>query len=166
VRAHCFLSKRSSIRKYSENNHVSVMLFSQQFSPWLYTLSPLHMLATTINQTGCRHASTDYFRTVRTAISDLCMQAVPVIPPNASSFRYYFLYKAAGARFSRVRIYQHNLLITSPITAFNFTLTRLVANTEYTIQVRPEFRYRDCFSYIRGNYTDPVTFRTTNQGKG
>lgn len=91
------------------------------------------------------------------------LQAVRTLPPGASGLRYAIRYAvAADTRFPRTRFFVVALFNTNQ--EFSYTIGGLVRNTEYTVQVRAEFRYRECFAYLQGNLSDPVTFRTSNEG--
>lgn len=43
-------------------------------------------------------------------------------------------------------------------------LSGLDVNTQYLVDVRLEIQYRECFTYMVGNYSDPIIAHTTNEG--
>ena len=84
------------------------------------------------------------------------------MPTNLIATRYRFRYTSDEFSFSRSRIF--SVSINNQDTELTYTLTGLTRNTEYTIEMRFEGRYSECFSYLYGNYSAPVTFTTNNTG--
>ena len=41
-----------------------------------------------------------------------------------------------------------------------YVLTSLTRDTEYTIQIRVQIEYFPCSTYVSGNYSDSISFRT------
>ena len=84
----------------------------------------------------------------------LYVQAPP-LPDGTTTVRFRVQYDTEGS-FPRVR-YAYS---RTEITVQNLTLSSLVRDTEYTIQVRAETRYRYCYSYLYGNNSEPLTVST------
>ena len=84
---------------------------------------------------------------------------VPPRPAGTIAVRYRVNYRSGGDRFTRVRFLFPRFAQRNAST-LNTTLSFLQRNTNYTIQVRMEVRYSACFSYLPGNYSEPIIAST------
>ena len=84
---------------------------------------------------------------------------VPPRPAGTIAVRYRVNYRSDGDRFTRVRFLFPRFAQRNAST-LNTTLSFLRRNTNYTIQVRMEVRYSACFSYLPGNYSEPIIAST------
>ena len=76
------------------------------------------------------------------------------------NLRYYIAYQQDSESVTRyATVYGNNN--GRDVT---YTLSPLTRDTEYTIKVRIEIRYSQCSTYVYGNYSDPVLFRTNSTG--
>lgn len=75
--------------------------------------------------------------------------------------RYRIRYKAKGS--SRVR-YQFQFSPLNRGTDLESTLLGLSPDTAYKIDIQLEIRYRECFVYAPGNYSDPISVSTNSTG--
>ena len=84
---------------------------------------------------------------------------VPQLPnvSETDKVRDYILYKGAARRY-----YPRNSggSSTEEQEELTYTLTSLTRDTDYTIQIRVEIKFSPCVTYISGNYSDSVIFRT------
>ena len=85
------------------------------------------------------------------------------IPDDLIATRYRIRYRSDEFSFSRFRFV--SVSISNRDTELTYSITGLTRNTEYTVEVRFEGRYRQCFSYLYGNYSAPVTFMTNLTGR-
>ena len=46
----------------------------------------------------------------------------------------------------------------------NYTLTGLIPDTQYTIDVRMEIRYKECSYYLEVQYSNSLTVSTSDEG--
>ena len=79
----------------------------------------------------------------------------PNIPPGISGQRYRVTYQSESSTFARSR-YLYPSRAQSRASKLNVTITRLQRDTEYRIQVRVDVRYRFCFSYLFGNFSEAI----------
>ena len=82
---------------------------------------------------------------------------VPELPSVVGNVQYYILYNAEGSSSTMARIFYPGSTEQQILT---YTLTSLTRDTEYTIQIRVQIRYSPCSTYVSGNYSDSVSFRT------
>ena len=75
------------------------------------------------------------------------------------SVRYYISYKIVGSVSTRVRTFSPGSSGGSDMR-LSYTLTSLTRDTEYIIQIRSEIGYSPCTTFVSGNYSDLVSFRT------
>ena len=89
-----------------------------------------------------------------------CFQ-VPQIPTVLESdrLRYYILYNEMARTFYPGNNGGSDSVEQEKIT-YSITLTSLTRDTEYVIRIRAEVEYSPCSTFVTGNYSDSVTFRT------
>ena len=73
--------------------------------------------------------------------------------------RYYISYNAMGSDSTRALTFSPGSSGGSDV-GLSYALTSLTRDTEYIIQIRTEIRYSPCTTFISGNYSDLVLFRT------
>ena len=76
---------------------------------------------------------------------------------GTSGQRYRINYQSDTDSYTRARI----VYPSSNASTLNATISGLQKGTEYTIQVRLEVYYSICYSYLYGNYSEPI-FASTN----
>ena len=89
---------------------------------------------------------------------------VPPRPPGIVAVRYRINYRSDGDTFTRARFVFPRFQQLNAST-LNTTITFLQRNTEYSIQVRMEARYSACFSYLPGNFSEPILASTNATGE-
>lgn len=84
-------------------------------------------------------------------------------PLGAAVIRYRLRFQAEGAAFPRFQLTPVTLHSTGPV--LSYTVTGLTRATKYTVDVKMEFRYSDCFTYLAGNYSEPIKVTTNDTGE-
>ena len=92
----------------------------------------------------------------------ISLQAVKRFPTGTIAIRYDIRNRRAGSTFGSSRIIR--VALSSRINEIQYVITGLSRSTKYVVDVRLETRYRECFSYFTGNYSDPIIVRTTSTG--
>ena len=84
---------------------------------------------------------------------------VPQLPSELDSLRYYITYNAEGSGSTSALTYYPGSSRGSD-TRLSYTLTSLTRDTEYNVQIRVEVEYSPCTTFVSGNYSNVVSFRT------
>ena len=89
------------------------------------------------------------------------MQA-PAAPSWAISGRFGIRYQSDHGGYAQYRTYYNSSFINDTDVEMSYTLTSLIRNTWYSIQIRAEVHHADCssYTYTYGNYSDPITLQT------
>ena len=88
---------------------------------------------------------------------------VPQLPSERDSLRYQIkssYINAEGLNSISSRTYYPVGSSRGSDMRLSYTLTYLTRDTEYTIQIRAEVEYSPCTTFVSGNYSDVVSFRT------
>lgn len=89
----------------------------------------------------------------------VCKLQVPGLPTVLESLRYYISYNAVGSGSTRAVTLRAGRSGGSDMR-LSYTLTSLTRDTEYIIQIRAEIGYSPCTTFVSGNYSNSVSFRT------
>lgn len=131
--------------------------------------SPLSQLH--VNQNICYHYSFPKLP-MQFAVANLLMeiwcffqQAIlrSSLPSRAIGFRYqFFVNQTSSGSIS----YRYHYPSSNNNTRVVVTITNLLRDTEYSIQIRAQYYLRGiCSSYISGQLSDLVVYRTNETGK-
>ena len=83
----------------------------------------------------------------------------PKTPDGVSSASYRIRYETEDG--SILRTYSYSPPTHSAGAQLTYTLSSLFRDTEYMVQVAMRVSYSVCrYSYVYGNYSDPISFRT------